>query len=199
GLLSPEKIVKKALKKGPGGLAITDHDTIKGGLEAKKYETKDFKVIIGSEIMTKRGEIIGLFLSDEIVSKGVHEVVAEIKEQNGIAIIPHPFDELRHSTLCPTEDDGKIVDAIEVFNSRCVYKEYNKKAMEFAKKCNLGMTAGSDAHYANEIGIGGIVCETENIREAILKNEVEVFGKRSSLVNHGFTKALKLWRKIKSG
>ncbi|MCW3133798.1 MAG: hypothetical protein N2V78_05680 [Methanophagales archaeon] len=61
----------------------------------------------------------------------------------------------------------------------------------------LAITAGSDAHFANEIGTAGIITttETEDVREALIKNEVQIFGKRSSLVNHVGTKVLKLWRK----
>ena len=195
GVLEPEKIVKIATKMGLNGIAITDHNTIKGGLKAKKYENKDFTVIVGSEIMTERGEIIGLFLEEEVKSKDVQEVISEIKEQNGIIIIPHPFDELRHSAFHPTEEDAKFIDCIEGFNSRCVYQKYNEKAVDFAMKHNLMIAAGSDAHFANEIGNAGIITETEDIREALMKNEVTIFGKRSSLTNHVGTKVLKLWRK----
>jgi len=199
GVLDPEKIVKIATKRGLNGIAITDHNTIKGGLEAKKYENEDFKVVVGSEISTDRGEIIGLFLSEEVKSKDVQDVISEIKDQNGIVIIPHPFDELRHSAFHPTEEDVKFIDAIEGFNSRCVFQKYNENAIKFAKKHDLMITAGSDAHFLNEIGNAGIITETEDVREAILKSAVEIFGKKSLLVNHGLTKVLKLWRKIRLG
>ena len=197
GVLDPEKIVKIAIKRGLNGVAITDHNTIKGGLKAKKYENEDFKVIAGSEISTERGEIIGLFLEEEIKSKDVQDVISEIKEQNGIIVIPHPFDELRHSAFHPTEEDEKFIDCIEGFNSRCVFQKYNERAVEFGTKHRLAITAGSDAHFANEIGTAGIITttETEDIREALIKNEVQIFGERSSLVNHVGTKVLKLWRK----
>ena len=197
GILEPEKIVKIAIGMGINGIAITDHNTIKGGLEAKKYETDDFKVIVGSEISTERGEIIGLFLEEEVKSKDVQGVISEIKDQNGIIIIPHPFDELRHSAFNPAEEDAKFIDCVEGFNSRCVYQKYNKKAVEFAMKHRLATTAGSDAHFANEIGTAGIITTTEreDVREALMKNEVQIFGKRSLLVNHVGTKVLKLWRK----
>lgn len=199
GVLEPEKIIKIAIKKGLDGIAITDHNTIKGGLKTKKYETEDFKVIVGSEIMTERGEITGLFLSEEIKSKDAQGVISEIKDQNGIIVIPHPFDELRHSAFHPAEEDVKILDCIEGFNSRCVFQKYNEKAVEFGIKHNLSITGGSDAHFSNEIGNARIITETEDIREAIMKNDVKVFGKRSSLINHIGTKMLKLWRKTRSG
>jgi predicted metal-dependent phosphoesterase TrpH len=197
GILDPEKIVKTAMKRGLKGVAITDHNTIKGGIKAKKYETEDFKVVVGSEIMTERGEIIGLFLSEEVKSRDVQGVISEIGDQKGIIVIPHPFDELRHSAFHPTEEDVKFIDCIEGFNSRCVFQKYNAKAVEFGIKHDLTITAGSDAHFLNEIGNGVIITEIEDIREAIMKNDVKVFGKRSSLVNHAGTKVLKLWRKTR--
>ena len=195
GVLDPEKIVKTAMKRGLNGIAITDHNTIKGGLKVKKYETEDCKVIVGSEIMTERGEITGLFLSEEVESKDVQDVLSEIKEQNGIIVIPHPFDELRHSAFHPTEEDVKFIDCIEGFNSRCVFQKYNAKAVEFGIKHALTIVGGSDAHFLNEIGNGGITTEIEDIREAIAKNDIKIFGKSSPLVNHVETKVLKLWRK----
>jgi predicted metal-dependent phosphoesterase TrpH len=195
GILEPEKIIKMAIKRGLNGIAITDHNTIKGGLEAKKYETEDFKVIVGTEISTEKGELIGLFLEEEVKSKDVSDVVLEIKERNGIVIIPHPFDELRRSAFHPTEEDAKYIDCIEGFNSRCVFQRYNEKAVEFAMKYDLTITAGSDAHFSNEIGNAGINTETEDVREAIMKNNIEIFWKRTSLVNHVRTKVLKTWRR----
>jgi len=199
GILELKKITKIAIKNGLQGIAITDHNTIKGGFEAKKYATKDFKIFIGSEISTERGDVIGLFLSEEIKSNDFYRVISEIKDQNGIIIIPHPFDESRHLALHPTDKDRKYIDCIEGFNSRCIAQKYNNKAIEFGKKYKIPITAGSDAHFANEIGNAGIITDSEDLREAILKNEIRIFGKQSSIVNHVGTKAIKIWRKIKSG
>ncbi len=195
GILDPHKIIKVAIKKGLAGIAVTDHNTIKGGLEAKKYETDDFKVIIGSEVMTTKGEIIGLFLTEEIKSTDFYEVTDEIKSQNGIVVVPHPFDEWRGSSFPIKKEDVEYIDNVEIFNSRCVENKYNDKASQFAKKYKLGVTGGSDAHFANEIGYAGIITETDDIYEAILKNDLKVFGKTSTNLNHVFTKALKMWRK----
>lgn len=198
GILDVKEIVKIAIKRGLNGIAVTDHNTIKGGLEAKKYENDSLKVIIGSEIMTEKGEVIGLFLSEEIRPGIFQDVINDIRDQNGIIIIPHPFDEMRHSSFQPAEEDIKFIDCIEGFNSRCLFQKYNKNAREFAKKHNMVITAGSDAHFLNEIANAGIITEIEDIREAFVKKEIEIFGKRSSFMNHGLTKGLKLWRKTNS-
>ena len=198
GILDVREIVKIAIKRGLDGIAVTDHNTIKGGIEAKKFENESLKVIIGSEIMTEKGEVIGLFLSEEIKSRIFQDVINDIRDQNGIIIIPHPFDEMRHSSFKPTEVDIKFIDCIEGFNSRCLFQKYNINAKEFAKRHNMMITAGSDAHFLNEIANAGIITQIEDIREAFVKKEIEIFGKRSSFINHGLTKGLKLWRKTNS-
>lgn len=195
GVLEPASVVKRAIKAGLRGIAVTDHNTIRGGLEVKRFETEHFKVIIGSEIKTDRGEITGLFLSREVEPGDAKRVFSEIKSQGGMTVIPHPFDSLRHAAFRLFEEDLEFVDAIEVFNSRCVFPSANRKALDFAREHHLAMVAGSDAHFANEIGSAGIDTELEDIREAMAQNRVRIFGKRSSPLNHLGTKAIKIKRK----
>ena len=197
GYMEPKEIVRVAMHRGLQGIAVTDHDTIKGGLKAKEYETDDFKVITGLEVMTDRGEIIGFFLSDEIQARDFEGAVEEIRDQNGIVIVPHPFDSFRKSALHPTERDLKFIDGVEGFNSRCISQKSNKDAVEFGIQNRLLVTAGSDAHFVNEIGMAGILTSGEDIRESILSGDFETFGIRSGFYNHVFTKGLKAWRKIK--
>lgn len=197
GYMEPKTIVKLARKRELDGIAITDHDTIKGSMKAREYADKSLEVIIGSEVMTSRGEVIGLFLSDEILSTDFISVVEEIHDQNGIAIVPHPFDTLRKSALWPTEDDVKYLDGVEGFNARNVYQKSNIDAIEFGKKHKLAITAGSDAHFSNEVGNAGVITDDEDLREAILSRKIEIFGKRNGIYNHAFTKGLKLCRKIR--
>lgn len=197
GYMEPKTIVKLARKRELDGIAITDHDTIKGSMKAREYADKSLEVIIGSEVMTSRGEVIGLFLSDEILSTDFISVVEEIHDQNGIAIVPHPFDTLRKSALWPTEDDVKYLDGVEGFNARNVYQKSNMDAIEFGKKHKLAITAGSDAHFSNEVGNAGVITDDEDLREAILSRKIEIFGKRNGIYNHAFTKGLKLCRKIR--
>jgi predicted metal-dependent phosphoesterase TrpH len=149
--------------------------------------------------MTNQGEVIGLFLSEEIVSKNLIDVISEIKAQNGIIVIPHPFDNMRHSALQPNDEFAPLIDCIEGFNSRCIFQKYNEKAVEYANRHNLPLIAGSDAHFENEIGNAGIITECDDLREAIMKGNIETFGKQSMIVNHIFTKGLKKWRKVRYG
>jgi len=195
GSLKPESVIKIAKSRGLSGIAITDHNTIKGGIEAKNYETDGFEVIIGSEIKTDRGDLIGLFLTDEVFSRDMREASVEIKEQGGLVVIPHPFDSFRGSAINPTVEDARMVDAIEVFNSRCLLPKCNKKALDLARKVGSGITAGSDAHYAREIGMAGIITSSDDLKLAIARGQVEIFGKRASLLNYNRYLSLKLGRR----
>lgn len=199
GFIEPYQMVKAAKRIGLSGIAVTDHDTIKGALKVKKYETGDFKVICGSEISTERGEVIGLFLNDQISSHLFEEVIEEIRDQGGMVILPHPFDEIRKNGIYPEKRDIKFLDAVEVFNSRCLRQKYNDKAIQFAKSNKLRIIAGSDAHFAREVGKAGLIIQNDDIRSAICSGNVEVFGEKSSLFNLGLTKVLKIWRKTRSG
>jgi predicted metal-dependent phosphoesterase TrpH len=199
GWMEPETMVKTAVKKGLSGIAVTDHNTIKGGLETKKFERENFKVIIGSEISTERGEVIGLFLSEDILSHKFSEVIDKIKKQNGLVVLPHPFDELRGNGLKPTEDDAGLIDYVEIFNSRCFLSKYNEKAKIYAKKYGLNVIAGSDAHFAHEIGNAGIDIVSEDPGDAFKEGDFTIFGQKSSFINLGLTKVLKTWKKTSSG
>lgn len=194
GYVEPKTLVKVAAKAGLSGIGVTDHNTIKGGLEAKKYEDETIQVVVGSEVLTDRGEVIGLFLSEEIKSTDFVEVVNEIKAQNGIVVIPHPFDGVRNTSLHPDIHDVNYIDNVEVFNSRCVRQHYNDLAMDYARQNDMNIIAGSDAHFENEVGNAGVLTDSQDIMEAVLNGEFTVFGKKSNIINPFTTKMLKIWR-----
>ena len=168
-----EKIIEHAKARGLDGVAITDHGTARGGLEAKKLASEDFVVIAGAEIRTDRGEVLGYFLQDEIRSTEFFEVVDEIRSQGGMTSVPHPFDPFRIYRLRGLSELHTYLDAMEVFNSRCAMRGSNRKALHFAVEHNLKFTAGSDAHTFAEIGSAGVVVESI---EDIIKGRVKVFG-----------------------
>jgi hypothetical protein len=194
GYVEPKTMVKIAAKVGLSGIGVTDHNTIKGGLAAKKYENDEIQVIVGSEILTDKGEVIGIFLTEEIKSALFIDVIEEIKAQNGVVVVPHPFDGIRSTSLHPTHYDSRFIDSVEVFNSRCVRQAYNDMAKDYAKENYLNSIAGSDAHFENEIGNAGVETDSDNIKEAVLNGNVTVFGKRSNIINPVTTKLLKIWR-----
>jgi len=184
----PEKIVQHCLKVGINCLAITDHNEISGAFEVKRLAP--FKVIIGEEILSSRGEIIGYFLSEKIpprLSPG--ETVARIKAQGGLVCIPHPYDPLRSGTRIRPQALKEIlphVDLIEVFNSKSMLLRDSARALELAQKHGLPGTAGSDAHIIQEIGSTYMEMPEFNDAEQFLQSarQGKVFGHRTSLWMH---------------
>jgi predicted metal-dependent phosphoesterase TrpH len=199
GWMEIETMVKAAMARGLSGIAVTDHNTIKGGLEAQKFSGDDFEVIIGSEITTDRGEVIGLYLSDEILSNQYLEVIDEIKDQDGLVLAPHPFDSLRGNGIKPDENDVNLIDLVEILNARCFNTEYNEKAARYAEKYKLKVFAGSDAHFSWELGNAGVEIKGYDLRKALDHGDLSIFGQKSSFVNIGLTKAVKIWRKTNFG
>lgn len=147
-LMSPESIVKWAKKVGFTCIAITDHGTIAGGLEGKKVAGRyGVEVIVGAEIKTDCGDIIGLNLHQEIEGTGWQEVIRAIRTQGGIVVLPHPY----HDHTC-VEEIAHCVDFIECWNSRCTPEE-NAKAESLAVSSGKKCIYGSDAHSVSEIGL----------------------------------------------
>jgi hypothetical protein len=184
----PSKILKIAKKRNLNGIAITDHNTIRGAIEAKHIlknnKENNFFVIIGTEIGTDRGDILGLFIEEEIKSRSTLEVIDEIKHKGGLAILPHPYKRTGHII----EEIITRVDAIEGFNARGEQRSCqsrNKLALNLAKAANKPLTAGSDAHFYFEIGRGRCitddVSDVEGIRKMILEGKTKVTGFSSSL------------------
>ena len=150
---SPQKIVDRCLRAGLGCIAITDHNTIHGALEVQRLAP--FFVIVGEEIKTTAGDIIGLFLWKEIPKcLSPLETVGAIKEQGGLVSIPHPLDRFRRSAMRGSVLETLIphVDIIEGFNSRTLLQRYNRKALEVAQQHDIPVAAVSDAHSATELG-----------------------------------------------
>jgi predicted metal-dependent phosphoesterase TrpH len=146
-LASPARIVAWAKRRGIGALAITDHDTIRGAREAAQIaEGTGVQVIIGAEYATDRGDVIGLFLHDDIRAREAHQVMAEIRDQGGISVLPHPYHAHRG-----VDELAQAADMIEVFNARCSDLQ-NHRAADLAKALNKPMLAGADAHFVRELG-----------------------------------------------
>jgi predicted metal-dependent phosphoesterase TrpH len=143
---------------GLGAIAITDHNVFGGALEAIELaEGRDLTVIPGEEIKTDgQGEVIGLFLTEEIPRKlSFADTVAAIKEQGGLVYLPHPFDRL-HTVPDPSTLHRHLadIDVFEVYNARLLLEGHNDEALRFARKYDLTMGAGSDAHVLQGVGTG---------------------------------------------
>ena len=181
-----DRIVARCLQIGINCVAIADHHSITGAL--KMQEIAPFKVIVGEEIRTPLGELMGLFLTQEIPQGlSVQETIARIKGQGGLVNIPHPFGHLplRNSKLL-TEEILSQVDLIEVFNSRVPFRGAFAKASRLASKYGLPASAGSDAHTVPEIGRAYVEMPEFKGAEDFLHclNEGKISGRRSSPLVH---------------
>ncbi|MDT7891749.1 MAG: PHP domain-containing protein [Thermoproteota archaeon] len=152
-LNKPLEIIKTALKKGINAISVTDHDTIKGSLEAKKLSKQyNILVITGIELKTDAGDLIILGIDEELKNYNFYEIIDIAYSNQWLTILPHPY--VRHHL---SDDFIKIVEkkvsAIEGFNCRA-FSISNSKAIKLAETLKKPITAGSDAHLLKEIGNG---------------------------------------------
>lgn len=152
-LTRPEDLVRAARKIGLDRLVITDHNSIVGAVAAQKLDPE--LVIIGEEIMTTKGEILAAFVREEIpAGLTPEETIRRLREQGAFISVSHPYDTHRKGGW--KEADllaiAPHVDAIEIFNSRCLDPQFNVRSRDFAEKHNLPGTVGSDAHATFEVG-----------------------------------------------
>ena len=154
------ELVDHAEAEGLGAIAVTDHNVFGGALEAADYaRNRDLVVIPGEEVKTdEQGEVIGLFLRQEI-PRGMSfaETIDAIREQDGLVYVPHPFDRM-HAIPDPRTLHRHVadIDVFEVYNARLLFEGYNDEALRFARKYNLTMGAGSDAHVLQGVGTGAL-------------------------------------------
>jgi len=155
-----EELLDHAEAEGLGAIAVTDHNVFGGAREAVELARgRELVVIPGEEVKTAdQGEVIGLFLSEEI-PRGLSfgETVDAIRAQGGIVYLPHPFDRL-HAIPEPATLHRHLaqVDVLEVYNARLLFEAYNDEALRFARKYDLTMGAGSDAHVLQGLGTGAV-------------------------------------------
>lgn len=156
-------LLSDAMRARVNVLCVTDHDTIDGGKQAASIvrvradEYPGLSVIVGEEVMSSEGEIIGLFLTETIPARlPPAEVAKRIHGQGGIVTIPHPFDRLRGSRLREGAlrmlVDAGLVDAIEARNARVTFTADNDRAERFARDHGLPVVGSSDAHVRGEAG-----------------------------------------------
>jgi len=205
--ITPEIALKYAKIKKLDGFAITDHDTLKAyNILRKKNHNNELIIIPGMEIKTHIGEVIGLFINEEINVRDNNfvSIVEKIKENNGLVVIPHPFDFLRDNrlkiNLLSDNMIKKYIDGIEIINSRIIFKRCVNKARKFNRKYQLFETGGSDAHSNEEIGNGytfikDVDYSLESIRKSLLANKSKSMGVLSSPFVHAKT----VFNKLKKG
>lgn len=195
--MKPDSIIRVCLQRKINCIALTDHNTM--GAVRELQRLAPFTVIAGEEIKTSRGEIIGLFLQEEI-GRGMspEKTVEEIKSQGGVVYVPHPFDRARKGAI----ERGALleiidlVDVIETHNSRITFPGDRVAAERFALEHGKSSGGGSDAHVSLELGNSYVeMSEFEGPGGFLASiSQGKVYGKLSSPLVH-FASAFARWQK----
>ena len=149
----PKVMARRCVEAGLNCIAVTDHNTIRGALEVR--ELVDFTVIVGEEVKSTKGDIIGLFLEEE-VPRGLSpmETVRNIKSQGGLVMVPHPYDMIRKGPLAPDalREVLPFVDLVETLNARTILGRDLTRCRRLAEDTAIIPVAVSDAHTPGELG-----------------------------------------------
>jgi hypothetical protein len=195
-----DTIIRLCEKRGVDRIAITDHNTATGALAMQTIAPE--LVIAGEEIMTTQGELLAYFVKESVPAElSPEETIRRLREQGAVISVSHPFDRLRKGAW-REEDLTRIVDlvdAIEIFNARCIYAEDNRRAAEFAARHHRIGTAGSDAHTRTEYGMARVEMrpfnyDPEDFLDAL--REAHYVQRLSSAFVHVGSKAAKWSKKL---
>jgi len=200
GLNNPRTLFKLMKRKGLRGLAPTEHWKAS---TLKVIEKDDRFIIPACEFKTSDyGEVIGLFLNEDIENRMFEEIAEDIHSQGGLVVLPHPCDPFRKHTAIrrglPEEIIKKHVDLIEGINSRCVINLFNTRAQKLARRLDKPVTAGSDGHSFLEVGHGktwlqDISC-ADDIYNALKQGQTQITGYCSIFIYHIPTM---IWQRVR--
>jgi len=206
----PKTIIRKARAKGLDAVVVLDHDSIKGGAEtarmganASALPAEDVLIIPSVEINSDIGDLIGLFVREEIKVRAYRDVIKAVKDQGGLVIMPHPY--YRHDFR---DDLFGLIDLIEINNAR-LPRAMNQQAKELAEKYQIPEVSGSDAHFPWEIGncvteFENVPASTAELKEMLLKGK-RVHHVRLSSINNTIASQLikyakrpgSLWQRLR--
>lgn len=153
-----DEIIESVVDAGIDVLCVTDHNAIDGAVRLKRALEGDglCRVIVGEEVRTHTGEIIGLFLTERIpFGAPAAETARQIRSQGGIVYVPHPFDPMRRNITEASLDEitgAGLVDAIEAHNSKTSLNSLNARATAYGLEHGLALGSGSDAHVPDALG-----------------------------------------------
>lgn len=199
--MDPAKVLRVAKSRGIDAIAITDHDEIEGAREAQKLSGGDILVIVGEEIDTRAGDVLGLFLKERILEEDPIQAIRAIHDQGGLAILAHPFTK----TKSVDDDVARALDGCEGFNARHSIvpaiegTDPEPRIASFAKDYDLSLTAGSDAHFYRELGRARTIVSATTLDEAkeqIRRGNTALSGRRSSPFNLLASAALRSMRSL---
>jgi predicted metal-dependent phosphoesterase TrpH len=165
--LSVDDILKQAVRKGLDGIAICDHNTVEGSLRAiQRVREMNLSLIVipGMEISTSDGHLIVLGITEDIQpGLTVSETIMIARQKGAVVIAPHPFK--KNSIGYAAKD----ADAIETFNSRCLFGE-NEKAKEMCLSLMKPEVGGSDSHLLAAIGLGFTEIDGHRSESSVLES-----------------------------
>lgn len=181
GHASVAEIIDAAVHRGLDGIALTDHDNMRGIPAARKYikERKlDLILIPGVEVTTSEGHLLVLGVEEPPKRKlSPEETIEAAHTLGGIADVPHPYHPFRNAI-------GRIpnADAVEVYNSKHIFGLANGRAWVEARRRHMPMVAGSDSHFAETVGLGVTELDAEDVDEvleAIRAGRTRILGRRT--------------------
>mgnify|MGYP003351367007 CR=1 FL=1 len=151
---TPDEVEQAVVEAGIDVLCITDHHAVRGAAELARR--LPCRVVVGEEMRTHAGELIGLFLTDRVpAGLSAVDTARAIRDQGAVVYVPHPFDPMRRNiaegALHELAEAG-LVDAVEVLNAKTSLSSLNRRAAEFAASFDPAAGAGSDAHVPDAIG-----------------------------------------------
>lgn len=181
-------------------IAITDHNTIEGAVLAKSMSASfGIEVVVGSEVSSRDGHILGLFLEEDVApGMSTAETISAIEDQGGIAVIAHPFSNkgifgpLGRNTFVEAVNDGAF-HALEVYNSLPFLVWANSVAAKLAGGNGIAVTGGSDAHVLQAVGRGYTLFKGASAED--LRRSLESFETRAQATRGGLSLAMRYaWR-----
>lgn len=152
--VSPRQLVEAARREGLDCIAVTDHDEVDGAFEARAVG--EIQVVIGQEVSTREGHVIGLFLNERIRPRlSARETIERIHEQGGLALAPHPFCTLCDCSLgTAIENLASALDAVEICNSQNPLPWQDRRAARFAESRGVPAYIGADGHLRGRVAPG---------------------------------------------
>ena len=201
-LADPARVLRAAATRGLTHLAITDHDRVDTALAIRDSAPEGLTVIVGEEIRTTAGDLIGVFL-ERSIPPGLppSEAIAAVRDQGGLVGIPHPFDRFRSSLAREAGWEALVglVDWVEGYNARLVGGG-NERAAVFAHEHGLPAVAASDAHSVLEVAVSYTILDGDPSTPAGLKSALptaDMVMSRASYLVRGITPVAKVVQRFR--
>lgn len=199
---SLESIISACQRRGISILALTDHNEVAGAFRLREMAPDWLTVIVGEEITTLEGDLIGLYLTNKIPGNlSMTDTIERIHAMGGLVVVPHPFDRLRRQAM-GAEQLARVknrVDFVEVFNARNVFEADNRSAQLFAQRFRLAGVAASDAHWPGELGNATCLIESPDGSAADLAaklRQARLETSPSGALVHAGTAIVKQWKRF---